>query len=106
MKEWSDKKKNEAPSGMKEESRATPSAELPALAPSPLLGTLIPPPTTLISESLARYKETLILEPPVPDEHVNEPRKEKAKENTQEEATSLAPHVYPVHSEDDDIFLP
>ena len=106
MKEWSEKKKTEAPTTSKEEPKATPSAELPSLAPSPLLGTLIPPPTTLISESLARYKETLILEPPVPDEHVNEPPKEKMKDKTQEEATTVAPYVYPVHSEDDDTFLP
>lgn len=106
MKEWSEKKKTETPPPSKEETREASSGELPAPAPSPLLGTLIPPPTTLISESLARYKETLILESPVPDEHVNEPRKEKSKDKTQEEATSVVPHMYPVHSEDDDTFLP
>jgi hypothetical protein len=103
MKEWSEKKRVEGPQPQLEEKLMTP-GDLPPPATSPLLGTLIPPPTTLISESLARYKETLILEPPVQDEHVNEPPKEKGKDKIEEEA--VAPQVYPMHSEEDETFLP
>ena len=102
MKEWSDKKKAEGQQATFTEEKLSPTGELPPVT-SPLLGTLIPPPTTLISESLARYKETLILESPVHDDHVNEPPKEKGR--PEEEASSV-PHVYPVHSEGDDTFLP
>lgn len=98
MKEWTDKKTSDD---------ATPAVALggdaisdetaPAVS-SPLFGTLIPPPSTLISETLARYKDTLLMESPVSTAKVNEPPKEHEKTSEEES------HVHQTGHDEDQFF--
>ncbi len=80
LKEWSEKKAEETSLANLEPTEEN--IEEPPATPSPLFGTLIPPPTTLISESLARYKDTIHMENPHPPTKVNEPKAEEQSAET------------------------
>ncbi len=111
MKEWSEKRPTEEATSIAALGGDAVSDETIPTVSSPLFGTLIPPPTTLISETLARYKDTLLMENPLPATKVNEPpeqesREESSKREEHERHPHPTPHVHPINSEDDDLSFP
>jgi hypothetical protein len=102
MKEWSEKKPTEETASLAALGGDAVVDETISAVSSPLFGTLIPPPTTLISETLARYKDTLLMENPLPSAKVNEPPKHQPSEFEEtEEQARIVPHVHHISSEDD-----
>lgn len=97
MKRWGEQKKTEEET-LPPEEKDKQSQEVAQHTPLPLLGTLIPPPTTLVSKSLARYKDSLVLEVPIHNEHVNEPTRDK----NEEEASLSSSRIYLVTPEEGD----
>ena len=101
MKDWSEKKPAEETASLAALGGDVVVDETISAVSSPLFGTLIPPPTTLISETLARYKDTLLMENPIPSTRVNEPPKQENELEESEEQTHIAPHVHHISSDDD-----
>lgn len=109
MKDWSEKKPSEETASIAALGGDAISDETIPTVSSPLFGTLIPPPTTLISETLARYKDTILMENPLPPAKINEPpatehHEEKRKHEEHEGQHHTAPHVHRISSEDDVTF--
>jgi len=109
MKDWSEKKSSDETASSAALGGDALSDETITTVSSPLFGTLIPPPTTLISETLARYKDTILMENPLPPTKVNEPpateeHEEKRKHEEYDGQNHIAPHVHRNSSEDDVTF--
>ncbi|MBS3904748.1 MAG: hypothetical protein KGZ39_05435 [Simkania sp.] len=102
MKEWTEKKHPEETTLAVVLGGDAPPDETPPTVSSPLFGTLIPPPTTLISETLARYKDTLIMESSLSTAKVNEPPLfESGQRDMEHEASS---HIHLTAPEEDSFF--